>query len=119
LLGRYRSADALSAFLDEDYSQEYDGIPVFPFYGSQGETFCDHDSMEAGFRGAEPTLKEFLMPYSYSEHWADELASRDASKGLGDANSLVFISKAEIAAPRTVTDERFTLTCLGEIGCPI
>jgi hypothetical protein len=119
-LGRFRSQTQFSEFLKEDYSRDDDDdTPLSPFYGSQGESFCDHDFMECGFRDKESTLKEFFAPYSYAEHWAKELAKRAADVGLDDANALIFISKPEITKPRSVTGDGFTLTYLGEIQYPI
>jgi Immunity protein 22 len=114
-LGRFRSAQQFGEFLKEDYSKDDDDTPLSPFYGSQGETFCDHDFMEHGFRDKEPTLKEFFAPYSYAEHWAEELAKRAADAGLDDANALIFITDSEIANPRSVSGDGFTLTYLGKI----
>jgi len=102
-LGRFRSRRQFSEFLEEDYSKEDDDTPLSRFYGSQGESFCDHDFMEHGFRDKKSTLKEFFAQYSYAEHWAKELAKRAADAGLQDANALIFISNAEIAKPRSVS----------------
>ena len=118
-LGRFPSERSLAKFLEEDYSIEDDDTPISPFYGSQGETFCDHDSMESGFREGESTLKEFFEPYSYAEYWAEELASRASKEGLDDANALLFISKGEIASPCSVAEDGFSLSYLGEIEYPI
>jgi Immunity protein 22 len=118
-LGRFPSENEFAEFLKEDYSRDDDDVPISRFYGSQGETFCDHDFMESGFREEEATLTEFFSPYSYAEHWADELAKRAAKEQLNDANALIFISKGEIDAPRSVQEDGFTLTYLGEIEYPI
>ena len=118
-LGRFRSKSQFAKFLKEDYSKDDDDTPLSPFYGSQGQTFCDHDFLEHGFRETERTLKEFFAPYSYAEHWAGELAKRADDAGLQDANSLIFISKAEIRKPRSVKGDGFTLTYLGVIKYPI
>jgi len=118
-LGRFRSKRDFSKFLKEDYSKDDDDTPLSAFYGSQGETFCDHDFMEHGLRDKGSTLQEFFTPYSYAEHWAKELARRAADAGLDNANALIFISKAQIKKPRSVTGDGFTLTYLGQIKYPI
>jgi hypothetical protein len=118
-LGRFKSERLFGKFLKEDYSQEDDDAPLSLFYGSQGETFCDHDFLEHGFRDKKMTLEKFLAQFSYAEHWAEELARRAAEAGLDDANALIFISKAEIKKPQSVNGDGFTLTYLGEIQYPI
>jgi len=118
-LGRFQNKRLFAEFLKEDFAKDDDDSPISPFYGSQGKTFCDHDFMEHGFRATQPTLKQFFAPYSYAEHWADELAKRAADAGLDDANALIFISKSEIKKPRSVKGKGFTLTYLGQIKYPI
>ena len=118
-LGRFRTERHFSKFLKEDYSRDDDDTPLSAFYGSQGETFCDHDFLEHGFRDKGSTLQEFFAPYSYAEHWAKELAKRAGEAGLDDANALIFISKAEIKKPRSVKGDRFALIYLGVIKYPI
>jgi hypothetical protein len=118
-LGRFQSARDFAKFLKEDFSQDDDDAPISAFYGSQGETFCDHDFMEHGFRNKEQPLKEFLAPYSYAEHWAEELLKKAATAGLDDANALIFISKDQIKKPRSVSGDGFILTYLGKIKYPI
>jgi hypothetical protein len=118
-LGRFRTKRQFNDFLKEDFSQDDDDAPISPFYGSQGETYCDHDFMECGFRAKEPSLKEFFAPYSYAEHWAEELVKKAAAAKLEDANALIFITKSEIKKPRSVKGDGFTLTYLGKIKYPI
>ena len=118
-LGRFKNQSLFAKFLKEDFNEDDEDAPISPFYGSQGKTFCDHDSMECGFRGKEPTLKEFFAPYSYAEHWAETLAKKAADAGLEDANALIFISKDQISKPRSVKGDGFTLTYLGTIKYPI
>lgn len=117
-VGRFRTEEDLSAFLEEDYSNEDDEVPISQFCASQGETFLDHDLMESGFRDGEPNLREFFDGFSYAEHWADDIASLAAAQGLNDANTLIFISKCEIAAPHSADGEGFSLAYLGEITYP-
>ncbi len=118
-LGRFKSERLFAKFLEEDYSKEDDDAPLSLFYGSQGETFCDHDFLEHGFRDKKMKLEKFLAQFSYAEHWAEELMKRAAEAGLEDANTLIFISKAEISKPRSVEGDGFILTYLGEIKYPI
>lgn len=118
-LGRFPSEQVFIKFLKEAYPTLDDDVPVSPFYDSQGETFCDHDFMESGFRDQEPTLKDFFEQYSYAEYWADELSSRATKLGLDNANALIFISKNQITSPSSVKEEEYSLSYLGEIEYPI
>jgi len=117
-LGRVTDTARFNEFLAEHYDRD-DDEPISAFYASQGERFCDHDFMETGERSPGASLEEFFAPHSYASEWSAALCEAARSKGLDDANALLFINSEQIAQPRSVTYEGFELVYVGAIGYSI
>jgi len=117
-LGRVSDHSKYNDFLEERYGED-DDTPLSKFCESQGEHFIDHDFMEIGARENEPSLEEFFKPYSYSEHWSNDVIEKANSLQLLDADVLLFVSKEEIKNPKSVKGKGFELVYIGEYGYPI
>ncbi|MTW10142.1 hypothetical protein GM658_05960 [Pseudoduganella eburnea] len=117
-LVRVTENSEFSKFLAEHYSED-DDEPISEFYGSQGEKFCDHDFMETGLRKPNTSLQEFLAPHSYADEWSEALIQEAHTRGLEDANALIFIDKREIDSPRSVKRKGVELFYVGTFEYPI
>ena len=98
----------------ETYDEDRDNVPVSAFARDQGVAWYDHDFLEYGW-GNAATIQELVAGYSYSDQWAEELASRAAAAGLVDINFFVFISQEEIEHPRSVKGDGYWLHYMGAI----
>jgi hypothetical protein len=98
----------------ESQDENRENAPVSAFARDQGVTYYDHDFIEYGW-GTAATIQELVAGYSYSDQWADELASRVAGAGLTGVNLFVFISQEEIEHPRSVQGDGYRLHYMGTI----
>jgi len=69
--------------------------------------------METGVRNTGESLEEFFAPHSYADQWSKALCEAARAANLEDANVLVFISKEQIASPRSVKEDGFELAYIG------
>lgn len=98
----------------DETDEEREHTPVSAFARDQGVDWYDHDFLEYGW-GRAKTIQKLVAGYSYSDQWAEELARRAAAAALAGVNFFVFISKGEIAKPRSVHGEGYWLYYLGTI----
>jgi hypothetical protein len=108
------ATDYFAEVYDED-DEDREQTPLSAFARDQGEKWYDHDLLEYGFSDTAGSIEELVAGYSYSDQWGGELARRVAKAGLSGINWFAFISKSEIARPRSVQGDGYWLHYLGTI----
>lgn len=118
-LGALLSEAAYWAIEDDDARDE---APLSEFTASQGESWCDHDFLEAGWETKGRTIAERFGAYSWCVQWAAALETRAADLGVADPNSFIMLGGDpdrpedwRMTAPRDITAEGVDLKYAGEI----
>ena len=109
--GRFGTADALHAFLDESYGDD-DDVPISAFAASQGVSFYDHDWLECRFNDDAAPQDEFIaagVPAPYG----DTAASRARERDIDGVDSVILFAEAWDGTPRSSAADP-TLWYLGE-----
>ena len=90
-------------------------LPLSRFIGDQGHDWYDHSMAEMGFNARAKSIAELVDGYSYSDQWANELASRVARRHLHGINAFCFIRIGTVEVPRSVSGPDFLVEYMGTI----
>lgn len=126
-VGHFKNGEDIANFVEEnsDYYQEEDEdklseMYISEFAKSQGEHWLDHDFMEYGFEEGEESVAKKFAAYSYADQWSLELEDRIAAMHIRfPVNTLIMITKREIAHAVTVANDDFKLFYVGTIAYEI
>lgn len=110
-VGNFPSESDLSAYFEEDYSD--DDTPISKFAADQGQWFYDHDFVERGFFETTADLVNALGAHSYAASYIDAVNAAYKALSLPPVNTAVFAFDAEISHPQSVQHERHLLVHLG------
>jgi hypothetical protein len=117
-LGHFPDGSRVGDYFTEVWN-ENDGdrehTPLSEFARDQQKKWYDHDYLEYGFNPDASSIQELVTGYSYHDQYKDELAARAAKLGLAGINMFVFIEESQIAHPRSIAGEGYTLHYVGTI----
>ena len=111
-LGNFSSHDALEDYLEEHYDEDDDEQPINQFAADQGETFYDHDWVEAGFKEVED-INGLIKGHSYSDIYSEEVLEKAKSLEIKTANTFIMADSGEFSTPQSKQAETYSLYYLG------
>ena len=114
-IANFANEETFNFFIEEVWPDDEDDTetPLSPFYGSQGEVFCDHDFMQSEFFIDCESVADVVKLYEFADQIGEDMLTRSKELGVDSANSYIMIEASEIDAPKDYIFEKGNIVYLG------
>ena len=114
--GHFSSPDALTEYLKETYSGDYDQ-PISHFARDQDQIYYDHDFLESNYFEATQSFNTVLESCSFADFFAEDASAAYVARRLPPATVAVLAFGPVIQKPRSVERQEYQLFYLGRYQC--
>jgi hypothetical protein len=112
-IGTFASEAAFEGYLHETYGDE-DDTPMSKFAADMGQTFYDHDFLEAAYHDEPSTeLGPLLADHSFARSYSPDAVAAFHRLAPGMINTVILIWGQEIKNPKSVRGTDYDLHHLG------
>jgi hypothetical protein len=112
-VGTFGSQENLHQYLEETYDEDDEDAPVSLFARDLGQSYYDHDLIEASFRELTNDFNELSEGLSFAEYWFLSAQKAFDAARITAIDTVILAFGETIDEPQAITGSGYQLHYLG------